>query len=603
MLFASFDFLLFIVPVLLAYWALRDRPAARVVLLLGASYFFYMAGAKPPAGRLSPPWTFAGLLVFSTVLDYVASMRIHARAKALRDPSQLDLPASERPDDPALASARRARNTWLTLSLAGNLGLLAYFKYVDFLLEATVDILQLLLPGEFGEAVAPQLAPLLPIGISFYTFQSLSYTIDVWRRRLTPEPRFGRFALFVVFFPQLVAGPIVRASEFLPQLHRRPKITATQVEAALFRIFKGLLKKVVLGDFIAVYFTDIVFATPGDFTSLECLLALYAFTLQIYADFAGYSDIAIGVAKLLGFSIPENFDRPYQAQNVGEFWRRWHMTLSTWLRDYLFFPLGGSRGSNARTYFNLWLTMFLVGMWHGASWNFVIYSNLQGGAMLFNRWNRLRERSPGASMMLWGVALPLFALAMYGFGMGVLDLPLDRAGVFAGICAGAFALIVALPLARRDDDEARKRRLRWLVPVHVFLTFHFSTLTRVFFRAEDLDTAKLMIAKLLAFEPRGVRAGLFRVQGLHDWLGAQAEALPQLTPLWAPGVWLAEYGLLLLLVFGTAYHFTPREWVDVHIKKWFTRLPGPALGLIYAALALLLLHLLDGPRANIYFDF
>src|SRR5690606_13208187 len=184
----------------------------------------------------------------------------------------------------------------------------------------------------------------------------------------TPEPSFRRFALFVVFFPQLVAGPIVRASELLPQLHRRPKLRPDEIEWGLFRIFKGLIKKVVLGDFIAVYFTDIVFDNPGDFTSLENLLALYAFTLQIYADFAGYSDIAIGTAKLLGFEIPENFDRPYQARDIGEFWRRWHMTLSTWLRDYLFFPLGGSKGSKARTYFNLWLTMFLVGMWHGASW-------------------------------------------------------------------------------------------------------------------------------------------------------------------------------------------------------------------------------------------
>ena len=585
MLFASFDFFLFFVPVLLAFWALRNFPRARVLMLLGASYFFYMAGPKPPEGQVSAPWYFVGLLVVSTVLDYVASRRIHRAAPDLRSA------------DPSVAArAKRVRNGWLFASLAGNLGLLAYFKYVDFLIAATIDVLTVLIPGGLGEVVAPKLAPILPIGISFYTFQSLSYSIDVWRERLTPEPSFRRFALFVVFFPQLVAGPIVRASEFLPQLHRRPQLRADEIEWALFRIFKGLLKKVVLGDFIAAYFTDIVFDTPGDYTSLENLLALYAFTLQIYADFAGYSDIAIGVAKLLGFQIPENFDRPYQARDVGEFWRRWHMTLSTWLRDYLFFPLGGSRGSKARTYFNLWLTMFLVGMWHGASWNFVIYSNLQGGAMLFNRWNRLRERSPTRAMLLWGVGLPLFTAAIYGFGLAVLELPLRSALIFAGGSAGVFALIVLLPRAPERDGGPG----RWTVPLHILLTFHFSTLSRVFFRAEDFDRAKQMIAKLLAFEPHGVRPGLFRVQALHDWLRANFDVAAP----WFPAAdFVAEWGLLIVLGLGTAYHFTPREWVDTRLKNWFCRLPGPVIGLLFALAFLLILHILTGPRPNIYFVF
>jgi len=589
MLFASFDFLIFFVPVLLAFWALRNHPAARVLMLLGASYFFYMGGSRPPDGGVSPPWYFAGLLLGSTVLDYVASRQIHRASPASRSP------------DPALARrAKTSRNAWLLASLIGNLGLLGYFKYAGFLMQATIDVIEAVLPGTLGTSVAPMLAPLLPIGISFYTFQSLSYTIDIWRERLTPEPSFHRFALFVVFFPQLVAGPIVRASEFLPQLHRRPKLRPDEIEWALFRIFKGLIKKVVLGDFIAVYFTDIVFDTPGDFTSLEVLLALYAFTLQIYADFAGYSDIAIGVAKLLGFQIPENFDRPYQARDVGEFWRRWHMTLSTWLRDYLFFPLGGSKGGKARTYFNLWLTMFLVGMWHGASWNFVIYSNLQGGAMLFNRWNRLREPSLARAIALWAGALPLFAAAIYGFGLLVLDLPIGQAGLLAAISAAVFALIVALPQPQRRPTEAASRWQRWSVPIHIFLTFHFATLTRVFFRAEDFDRAKLMIAKLLAFEPRGVRDDLFRVQTAHDWLH----------DTWAPTNWwfstvdwFAQWGLLIVLIVGTGYHFTPREWVDKRFADWFRALPGPVMGVLYALLALLIMHLLNGPRANIYFAF
>ncbi len=588
MLFASFDFLLFVVPVVLAFWALRSRPAARTLVLLLASYFFYSASARPPEGAISPPWYFAGLLAASTLLDYVASLAIHRRTPSLSSP------------DPAVVGkARRWRNAWLWVSLVGNLGLLGYFKYADFFMSATVDILRALLPGSFGDAVAPVLAPILPIGISFYTFQSLSYTIDVWRQRLTPEPNFRKFALFVVFFPQLVAGPIVRANEFLPQLHRKPRLAADEIEWALFRIFKGLLKKVVLGDFIAVYFTDIVFDSPGDYTSLENLLALYAFTLQIYADFSGYSDIAIGVAKLMGFEIPENFDRPYQAHDVGEFWRRWHMTLSTWLRDYLFFPLGGSKGSNARTYLNLWLTMFLVGMWHGASWNFVIYSNLQGGAVLFNRWNRLRERTPVWTMLVWGLVVPLFAALIYGFGLGVLGLDIGKAATLAAIASFVFALVVLLPHPPRKPGE---KRGRWLIPIHVLLTFHFATLTRVFFRAEDFERAKLMIAKLLAFEPHGFREGLFRIQGVHDWLHERyADATAS---WWFAGLdRLAEYGLLILLVLGIAYHFTPRRWIDETFKGWFAKLPGPVLGVVFAAVALLLMHLLDGPRANIYFAF
>ena len=570
MLFASLDFLLFFVPVLAAAWLLRDRPRAWLSLLLVASYFFYAASPRPGPGETTPPWGFVGLLVVSTLLDFLAGREIHAAEPGLRSALA-----------PEVARARRIRGAWLGASMVGNLGLLAYFKYVDFLLEASADVLGVLLPGALGElGLSPgTLAPLLPIGISFYTFQSLSYTIDVWRGRLTPETSLLRFAVFVACFPQLVAGPIVRAREFLPQLHRRPRLRPDEVESGLFRILKGVLKKVVLGDFIAVAFTDLVFDAPDNYTSLENLLALYGFTLQIYADFSGYSDIAIGAARLLGLRLPENFDRPYQATDVGEFWRRWHMTLSTWLRDYLFFPLGGSRGSPAKTYFNLWLTMFLVGMWHGASWNFVIYSNLQAGAMLFNRWNRLRGRERSFKRAgIWLLGLPGLGLGMYGFGRAVLELSAASAGRLAVLVAAVFVVLVLAPLPgmgtgepeARTTGKARASTKIWTV-VHVALTFHFCALTRVFFRAEDLDHAKLMIARLLEFDGHGVRGGLA--------------------------------GVLALLVVGTAYHFTPRAWVDEHLQRWFGRLPGPVIGLLFAGAALIVLHLLDGPRANIYFAF
>jgi len=549
MLFVSFDFLIFIIPVLLLSWALAHVPTLRVLVLIAASYFFYMAG--PLQDPLQPPWYFVGLLLLSTVLDFVCSHRIAANRAAF-----------EGEDPAARGRARLARNAWLGVSLVGNLGLLAYFKYTNFLLGAFADI-----AGALGvEVVVPHLRLLLPIGISFYTFQTLSYTIDVWRGRLTPERSLRRFALFVVFFPQLVAGPIVRAHELLPQLHRPPQLSAAFMSRGMYRILGGVIKKVVLGDWIAAQFTDAVFAAPGTYTSLEILLALYAFTLQLYADFSGYSDIAIGVAMLLGFKIPENFDRPYQARNLGEFWRRWHMTLSTWLRDYVFFPLGGSRGSPGRAYFNLWLTMFLVGMWHGASWNFVIYSNVHALAMLFNRWNRGRARGPvtAARSAPWVVGLLLLAGAVYGLGAQVLELDPAPALGLAGFAAAMFLLVAWLPETGTRLNAA----------LHVALTFHFTVLSRVFFRADDLDTSRAMIAGLLRLDSHGVRPGL-----LTPWL------------------WAALIG-------GLAYHMTPKRWVEEHGYALFRRLPGVVIGLLFAALALAV-HLLlaSGPRANIYFQF
>jgi alginate O-acetyltransferase complex protein AlgI len=309
-------------------------PCCGCWLLIAASYFFYMAG--PHTDPIQPPWYFVGLLLLSTVLDYVCSHRI--AAERLRGSRRGDAGAS-----------RRRRNAWLAVSLVGNLGLLAYFKYTNFLLGAFADIATAL-----GlEVVVPHLAA------AAADRDQLLHVPDaqLHDRRVARAADAGavvrRFALFVVFFPQLVAGPIVRAHEFLPQLHRPPQLSAANMSQGMFRILCGVIKKAVLGDWIAAHFTDAVFAAPDTYTSLEILLALYAFTLQLYADFSGYSDIAIGVALLLGYKLPENFDRPYQAKNLGEFWRRWHMTLSTWLRDYVFFPLGGQprarRGGSTST--------------------------------------------------------------------------------------------------------------------------------------------------------------------------------------------------------------------------------------------------------------
>ena len=424
MLFASFDFLLFLLPVFVAYWALEGRPRARAVVLVAAGYFFYMAAPKPVDGPPPPRYHYVGLLIGTTIVDFLCGRWIAAAPRG--------------------SSFRRAL---LAVSLSANLGLLGYFKYTGFLLEVASDVSR-----AFGSPLpVPAFSTVLPIGISFYTFQSLSYTVDVYRGRISAEPSLLRFASFITFFPQLVAGPIVRASQFLPQLYQRPQLTRQDVDFALYRIVKGVVKKVVFADFIAASFTDRVLASPAEFTALENWLALYAFTLQIYADFSGYSDVAIGTARLLGFRIPENFNRPYQALDVADFWRRWHMTLSTWLRDYVYYPLGGSRKGAARTYANLWLTMFLVGLWHGATVNFVIYAVLQASAMVFNRFTR---RSPQSSLgrLLW---LPLSAL-----GPGLLILALARIlelpnAALLGVLAAALGFLDRNLTARRSQPGVR----------------------------------------------------------------------------------------------------------------------------------------------------
>ncbi len=532
MLFPTFDFLAFLLVVLAVHWTLGNRPRARTAFLLLASYFFYAAGPKtepPPT-----PWTFVGLLVFSTALDFACAhgMQRHAQARGIR-------------------------NAFLGVSLAGNLGLLGYFKYTDFFVDAWSDITTAL-----GLSFAPPILEVaLPVGISFYTFQSLSYSIDVWRGRLAPERSFSRFALFVAFFPQLVAGPIVRASEFLPQLQRGPILRLASVREGMFRVSKGLTKKIILGDVLAARFSDGVFATPEQFTSLEILVALYAFTLQLYADFSGYSDIAIGVGKLMGYELPENFNRPHQSHNLGEFWRRWHMTLSTWLRDYLFYPLGGSRGTSRQTYLNLWVTMFLVGMWHykpGTSWNFVIYGNLQAFGILWNRWLRARRSS-----IVTAIAGPAFVSGLAVVLLwGLLGVPLETSSWTALGCGIVAALTVLVPDKGGWANAA----------FHIFLTFHFTVLSRVFFRADTFEVAKTMLTRMLACDTDGIRP-----------LGAL---------FWT------------LLLCGTAYHFTPRAWIERPSRAVMERLPGPVLALALAALFLALMFIMEEtPRAFIYFAF
>jgi D-alanyl-lipoteichoic acid acyltransferase DltB (MBOAT superfamily) len=332
------------------------RPLGRVVILFVASALFYHAWAAAMPG---PYRYLLALLLGTIVLDYYLGLWIERSASPGR------------------------RLALLIVSLCSNLGILVFFKYADFF---TQDVLHL---------HVRRLQLILPAGISFHTFQSLSYTIDVYRKQLRATRSVIAFATFVLFFPQLVAGPIVRAQDLLPQLAELPALELEAATAGLFRIVVGLFKKIALADTLALALVDRVFEAPEHFSAVEVIAGVYGYALQIYLDFSAYSDIAIGSAQVLGFTLPENFRTPYRSANLQEFWRRWHISLSTWLRDYLYIALGGSQGAPWQTYLNLIATMLLGGLWHGASWAFVVWGALHGFGLAVTRY--FQRRTPSSA--------------------------------------------------------------------------------------------------------------------------------------------------------------------------------------------------------------
>ncbi|MBN2342639.1 MAG: MBOAT family protein [Deltaproteobacteria bacterium] len=329
------------------FWLLGERPRLRILFLLAASYVFY-ASWNP---------VYLGLIVLSSSLDFVIGGTIHRTNSAMR------------------------RKLLLATSLVINLGILCTFKYFNFFAREFTALM-----GVFDVQVTPwKLEVLLPVGISFYTFQSLSYTIDIYKKELEPAKWFFQYLLFVAFFPQLVAGPIVRAKKLLPQFWHAPRVSNDEGSRAIFLIAFGLVKKVVIADYIGGHLVDPVFSNPQMYSGIETLAASYGYAFQIYADFSAYSDIAIGSAALLGFEIPINFNAPYRATDLRDFWQRWHISLSSWLRDYLYIPMGGSKKGTGRTYFNLMATMVIGGLWHGASLTFVFWGAIHGLALVLTR--------------------------------------------------------------------------------------------------------------------------------------------------------------------------------------------------------------------------
>jgi len=399
-LFNTLDYAWFFATVFVVSWLLVRKRRVRVVFLLLASYVFYAHW----------DYRFLPLIWASSTADWLLGNAI-ARA----------------PD------ARR-RKLWLLLTVLLNLGVLAFFKYANFGIDSARAALEAL--GYQPPEVVLRVA--LPIGISFFTFESMSYVIDVYRRHIEPHPSYVEYLTFVAFFPHLVAGPIVRPRDLLPQLAGAPRFSADAAAEGLFLIAVGLIKKVAIGDYLALNLVDRVFDAPLGYSALETYAAVVGYAIQIYCDFSGYTDIAIGSALLLGVRFPKNFDAPYTAHDIVDFWRRWHISLSTWLRDYLYVPLGGNRRGRFRTYLNLILTMLLGGLWHGASWTFVAWGAFHGVLLALTRaYREWRGNTPAR----------------------LLPAPLSRA-------------------------------------LGVVLTFHLVCAAWIFFRAETFAKAEMMFAQL-----------------------------------------------------------------------------------------------------------
>ena len=501
MLFPTFTFAVFLAIVLPLSWLLRRQVAPWKLAMLGASYVFY--------GWWNP--RFLALIIAVTVVNEVLAVAVH------------------RSDDPS------NRRLLTATAVAVDLALLGVFKYYDFFVRS--------FNRETGLDV-PLIEVVLPVGISFFTFQALSYVIDVHRRDTPPVPLLD-FAVYLAFFPQLVAGPIVRAKEFLPQLRTRRPPDSVDIGHAAFLIALGLFKKVVISSYLADAIVDDVFAAPGRYSSGEVLFAVYGYAIQIYADFSGYTDIAIGVALLLGFRFPLNFDRPYSAVSVQDFWRRWHMTLSRWLRDYLYLPLGGNRKGRLTTYRNLFLVMLLGGLWHGAAGTFVFWGAYHGVGLAVER--------------------------LLSAARGEPDTPIQAADIrmreIARLHAGT-----RLEPWRPDPTSPTpfaplQVRQLWLARL---VTFHFVCVGWIFFRASSLDSGFEILGRL------------FTAWG----------AMPAVTPL-----------LVLVIAGALAAQLVPSIYGQQAVAA-FSRLPAGVQSVAMALWIMLVVQLgPEGISPFIYFQF
>lgn len=551
LLFTQFYFWAFFAIVFAGFALIGNRILLRNGFLFFVSMLFYYKTSG----------LFLLLLILTTILCYYSGKKIDQSEK------------------------KSVRKFYLILGVFLNLAILAYFKYAYFFTE----VYNSLFHSEFevinylakwtNEATGTNhfnaTRILLPVGISFYTFQSISYVIDVYRRRIDHVTNILNFGFFVTFFPQLVAGPIVRANQFMPQLYKKFFLSKRQFGIAVFWILNGLLKKIILSDYIAVNFVDRVFDHPLLFTSFENLFALFGYSLQVYADFSGYTDIAIGVAMLMGFYLPNNFNSPYKATNPGDFWRRWHISLSTWLKDYLYIPLGGNKKGKFRTNVNLMITMLLGGLWHGASWNFVIWGGLNGtGIVIFKWWKKLQK-----STKTW-ITFLLFAFFVFlefKFSKPVFMIGVVWSGViFFGTLVNYLYFIFT-----------HKNPIKWVNRGwSIFLTFVFITFTRLFFRSgSNLDPVE---ANATAWNT---------AKNMVNQIGGSwnLKLIPEIVNSY-------KY-VVILFILGMIIHWLPAKW-----KQWyrlnFALLPVWAIGMIVVISVFIVYQFITADlQPFIYFQF
>ena len=559
----------------------NTRLHLRNVFLMAVSCFFYYKTSG----------LFLLLLVFVTLSDWLIAQRIY------------------RNKEQGTRSKDHIAKAWLALSVVIDLGLLCYFKYAYFFTNvmndllgtefAVFDVFAYIGNGfsESGRFMVDKI--ILPVGISFYLFQVMSYTIDVYRGHVKPVKNILDFAFYVSFFPQLVAGPIVRANEFIPQLYKPFRLSRRVFGLAVFWVLNGLIKKIVLSDYLAVNLIDRVFENPLLFSGFENLFALFAYSLQVYADFSGYTDIAIGIAMLMGFYLPQNFDSPYKSKNPQEFWRRWHMSLSRWLKSYLYIPLGGNRkilGKEVKDKttagnFNSFITMLLGGLWHGASWNFVIWGALNGAGMIvYKVWAK----------MTWHIRMLLMTLLMGSLWVAyaLLNAPIWNLFFLWGIALWIGTAVryaywwyerilmkrgnLLSPFASRLSPIANRLSTIWAVAQ----TFVFITFTRLFFRSgSNLDP-----------ETANQEAWETATNMVNQMGGAwNSSIIPAF--LW-------EYrNVVILFVLGMVIHWLPTRW-----KRWyrvqFALLPIWLIILLAALTVIVVYQFVTADmQAFIYFQF
>ena len=549
----------------------NTRLHLRNIFLMAVSWFFYYKTSG----------LFLLILLFVTLSDWLIAKRIYANRK----------------------KGKKAQ-FWLALSIIIDLGILCYFKYAYFFTNvfnnifgteiAVFDLFAYIGNGfsDNGRFMVDRI--ILPVGISFYIFQVISYTVDVYRGHVKPVKNVLDFGFYVSFFPQLVAGPIVRANEFIPQLYRPFRLSRRLLGLAIFWILNGLIKKIVLSDYLAVNLIDRVFENPLLFSGFENLFALFAYSLQVYADFSGYTDIAIGIAMLMGFYLPQNFDSPYKARNPQEFWRRWHMSLSRWLKSYLYIPLGGNRKILGKEVtdkitagnFNSFITMLLGGLWHGASWNFVIWGALNGaGMIIYKLWVKIN----------WNIKMLLMTLLVSGLWLAhsLLHAPIWNmffvwgTALWVGVAVryiywwierwGYFAI----------SGTLRAKIINWTSSTWMILqTFIFITFTRLFFRSgSNLDP---------------------ETANQEAWETA-TNMVNQIGGAWNSSIipdFLWEYRkVVILFVLGMLIH-----WLPSKAKRWyrlnFALLPIWTIILLAAATVVIVYQFVTADmQAFIYFQF